>query len=189
MVHRLAHYTLDLEGNITLPGFPTRLRFSAGLKLGTNYAWQTFDAGITLRPDTYKLSANAAQQTVHLNVDAGADKFDRKLEFADFRNPQKLLQEFGGPMFPAIVTAMGVPLSTNQLNAASLGWQWEARNDSLLIGQNRVRAYRLQTTLVDRYKITVYVSPVGEILRAELPAGIVLVNDALTGLRQSESHD
>src|SRR5687767_13357156 len=28
MVHRLAHYTLDLEGNITLPGFPTRLRFS-----------------------------------------------------------------------------------------------------------------------------------------------------------------
>ncbi len=187
MVQRLAHYTLDLDGNVTLPGFPTRVRFSVGFMLGTNYAWQTFDAAITMRPDVYKLAADAAAQTVHLNVDAGGDRIDRKFRFTEFQNPHKLLQECGGPMFPAIVTAMGVPLSTNQLNAASLGWRWEARRDWLLLGRNRVRAYRLQAKLVDRYKITIYVSPVGEILRAELPGNIVIVNDALTGLRQSHN--
>jgi hypothetical protein len=189
MVHRLAHYTLDLDGNLTLPGFPTRLRFSFGLKLSTNYAWQTFDASVTLRPDVYKLTANAAEETVHLNVDAGGDRIDRTFRFAEFRNPQKLLQELGGPMFPAIITAMGVPFSTNQISAAALGGRWEARNASLLIGRNRVRAYRLHTRLVDRYNVTVYVSPVGEILRAELPGNVVLVNDALSGLRQSENND
>jgi hypothetical protein len=189
MVHRLAHYTLDLEGNITLPGFPTRLRFSFGFKLSTNHAWQSFDTALTMRPDVYKLAANASEQTAHLTVDAGGDRIDRIFRFSEFQNPQKLLQEFGGPMFPALVTAMGVPLSTNQLNAAALGWRWEARNDSLLLGRNRVRAYRLQTKLVDRYQITIFVSPVGEILRAELPGNIVAVNDALAGLRQSNSHD
>ncbi len=189
MVHRLAHYTLDFDGNVTLPGFPTRLRFSAALKLDTNRTWQKFEMELTLRPDVYALRADAGEETVQVRVDAGADKFSRTFRFADFQNPQRLLQEFGGPMFPAMVAALGVPLSTNRLQASSLGGRWEARNDSLLMGGNRVRAYRLQTKLVERYALTVYVSPVGEILRAELPGGIVLVNDAVAGLRSSESHD
>ena len=40
--------------------------------------------------------------------------------------------------------------------------------------------------LVDRYNVTLYVSPVGEILRAELPGQIVLVNDAISGLRRAD---
>jgi len=189
MVQRLASYSLDVDGNLSLPDFPTRIRFSLVLKLDTNQLWQTFHARVQMRPDLYELSANATEQTVQLNIDAGGDRLNRKFRFIDFQNPQRLLQEFGGPMLPAMVAAMGVPLSTNSLSAASLGLTWEARNDSILIGRNRVRAYRLQTKLFDRYKITLYVSPVGEVLRGELPGNIVLVNDQLAGLRNAAEHD
>jgi hypothetical protein len=185
MVRQLAYYSLDFEGNMTLPDIPTRARFSFILRLDTNHLWQTFAAHVSIRPDVYELSANAAAQTVHLRVDAGGDRLNRTFRFAEFQNPQKLLQDFGGPMFPAIVAAMGVPLSTNKFSATSLGLRWDARNDALLVGKNRVRVYRLQTKLFDRYRIAFFVSPVGELLRAEFPGNIVLVNDALAGLRDS----
>jgi hypothetical protein len=84
-----------------------------------------------------------------------------------------------------MVAALGVPLSTNKFSPASLGLRWDARNDSLMVGRNRVRAYRLQTKLFDRYRITFFISPVGELLRAEFPGNLVLVNDALAGFRDS----
>jgi hypothetical protein len=88
-------------------------------------------------------------------------------------------------MLPAMAGAMGLPLSTNNISPASLGLRWEARNDSVIVGHNRIRAYRLQTKLFDRYRITLFISPVGEILRAEFPDNVVLVNDHLTGLRNA----
>ena len=89
-------------------------------------------------------------------------------------------------MLPTMAAALGVPLSTNKLSAAWLGGRWEARSDSMLVGKNRARVYRLQTKLLDRYKMTLFVSPVGEILRAELPGDIVLVHDTLAAMRNSE---
>jgi hypothetical protein len=185
MVPQLAYYTLDFDGTMTLPDFPARISFSAGLKLDTNFTWQTFNTHIAARPDVYEVIADANEQTVQVRVDAGGDRFNRKFRFSDFQNPQKLLQEFGGPMLATMVGAMGVPLSTNQISAAALGLRWEARNDSIIIGHNRIRAYRLQTKLVGRYRVTVFVSPVGEILRAELPDNIVLMNHQLSGLPSS----
>jgi hypothetical protein len=189
MVPRLAYYTLDLDGNVTIPGFPTRIRFSAGLKLNTNFVWETFETRVRLRPDVYEVFADAAEQAVRVHVDAGGDQFDRKFRFAQFRDPQMLLRELGGPMLPAMATALGFPLSTNNVSAAALGMRWEARHDSVIVGHNRVRAYRLHTKLLDRYKITLFISPVGEILRAELPNNIVLVHDQLAGLHNASDEN
>ena len=183
LVPRLAYYTLDFDGNVTLPDFPGRVRFSLALRLDTNRVWQTLDARVMLRPDAYELSVNAPAETARVHVDAGGDRFDRVFRFADFQNPQKLLQEFGGPMMPMMAASLGVPLATNQFSAASLGLHWEARNDFIMAGRNRVRAYRLQARLFDLHRITFFVSPVGEILRAELPGNLILVNEALAGLR------
>lgn len=189
MVHQLSHYTLDVDGNFALPDFPTRIRFSMSLRLDTNQMWRTFDTRVVLRPDFYELSANAAAQTLQLRFEAGADRMDRRFRFADLQNPQKLLLEFGGPMLPMMVAAAGVPLGTNSVSPTALGLRWEARNDSIVIGKNRVRAYRLQAKIFDRYKITFYVSPVGEILRGELPGGVTLINDQLAGLGNTADHD
>ena len=185
LVPKLAYYTLDFDGNVTLPDFPSRLRFSLALKLDTNRVWQTLDARVVLRPDVYEVSLNAPAETARVHVDAGGDRLDRVFRFTDFQNPSKLLQEFGGPMMPMMAASLGVPLSTNQFSAASLGLHWEARNDFVLVGRNRVRAYRLQAKLFDLHRITFFVSPVGEILRAELPGNLILVNDALAGLRNT----
>ena len=59
---------------------------------------------------------------------------------------------------------------------------WEARNDWLEIGHAQVRVYRLRAQLLDRYQIVVIVSRVGEIMRVELPDGLLLMNEALTNL-------
>jgi len=188
-VPHLAYYTLDLEGTVALPDFPTRLRFSSSARLRTNLFWERFEVSATLRPDVYKVVANHESETIQVQVDAGGDQFDRKFRFSDFQNPQRFLSEIGGPMLPAMAGALGLPLSTNKLSAAAVGLRWEARNDSILVGHNRVRAYRLQTKLLDRWKVTLFVSPVGEILRAEFPGDIVLVNEHITGLRNASEHD
>jgi hypothetical protein len=188
-IQRVDHYRLEVEGTLSLPDFPSRLRFSSSARLDTNYVWERFETSVTMRPDTYQVVADRSGETLRLRIDAGADQLDRTFRFADFRNPQRFLQEFGGPMLPAMAGAMGVPLSTNKLSAESLGLRWHARNDSIIVGNNRVRAYRLHTKLFDRWKVTIFVSPVGEILRAEFPGDIVLVNEHLTGLRNAAEHD
>ena len=50
------------------------------------------------------------------------------------------------------------------------------------IGHAQVRVYWLRARLLDRYQIVVVVSRVGEILRVELPNGLLLVNEALSNL-------
>lgn len=189
VVQRIDHYRLEVEGTVSLPGIPTRLRFSSGARLDTNYVWRDFDASVTMRPDVYQVTANHSNQTIRVRVDAGAEQIDREFRFADFQNPQRLLQEFGGPMLPAMASALGVPLSTNKMSTEGMRLRWEARHDSIIVGNNRVRAYRLQTKLFERWRITIFVSPVGEILRAEIPGEIVLVNEHLTGLRNAADHD
>jgi hypothetical protein len=48
-----------------------------------------------------------------------------------------------------------------------------------LMGNARVRVYRLKLRLMDGYEATVLVSPIGEILRVDLPDGIALIHEDL----------
>ena len=88
-------------------------------------------------------------------------------------------------IWPAMLGALGVPLSTNKVSASSFGLHWTARNDSITVGANRVRAYRLQAKILERWRIAFFISPVGELLRAEFPGDLVLLNTALAGIRQT----
>jgi hypothetical protein len=85
----------------------------------------------------------------------------------------------GGPLLPALLASGGLPMSTNALARVSLGLTWQARQDWLPAGRTRLRVYRLETRLLDRYRLRVYVSPVGEILRVELPGDILLQHETL----------
>jgi hypothetical protein len=74
----------------------------------------------------------------------------------------------------------GLPMPDAQKpGGLSLGLVWEARTDWIAIGHASVRAYRLRARLFDRYEVVVTVSPVGEILRVELPGEWTLVNEQL----------
>jgi hypothetical protein len=182
MVKRAVNYTLDVTGNIFLDQ-TQRVRFSADLRLSTNYVWEEFGLHLGLRPTEWTLRTVAAEEKIHLTADQGDAAFQRVIAFRDLRNPEKLLREFGGPFLPATLAAFGFSMpTTDSVQNLSLGLKWEAHQDRLAIGNARLRCYRLRARLFDRYEIVLFVSTIGELLRVELPDQIVLRNEALASL-------
>jgi hypothetical protein len=176
-VKQLTGYTVDLEGSLLLQELEARLRFNLHGLFSTNDHWQEFSARIGIRPSTWELRTRAADQSVLLKVEDAEGKWEKNYTFQELRNPQTLLKDFGAP---ALLGFLGGPITLPSAPALARGLKWEARHDWLTIGRSQVRAYRLQAGLFERYQVIVFVSRVGEILRVELPNGIVLVNEALS---------
>ena len=179
MIKKLSGYTIDLEGNVLLPGPGGRLRFDWHGDFTPDHRWKEFTVRAAMRPQAWQVRGAAADESVTLSVEDGAEKWERRMGWAELRDPGRLLQELGSPLPLTLFHSALLPPTQNK---TSLGLQWEARNDWLKIGHSKVRVYRLQARLFDRYQIVVLVSRVGEILRVELPNEIVLVNDALINL-------
>ena len=179
LIETPANYKLDLEGNISLAELGARLGFDLNLTLDALQDWQEFHARVRQRPDLYEVDGIAADKALRLRASTAGGRYDRTWKFSELQNPQTLLREIGGPLLPGLLVAMGLPVSTNALPRASLGLTWEARQDWLQAGRTRLRIYRLQTKLLDRFRIRVCVSPVGEILRVELPGDVLLQHETL----------
>ena len=180
MVRHLARYTIDLEGNI-LPAPPaTRLRFNAHLEFGTNHVWRELSLRLATRPTVWTLRAAAADETLDLNYEDKTGRWSRRFAFAELRDPRTLLAELAAPL--PLAGVLGPLAAVEPPQTFSPQLDWEARNDWLEIGHAQVRVYRLRAQLLDRYQIVVIVSRVGEIMRVELPDGLLLMNEALTNL-------
>lgn len=180
MVQELSNYRLNLEGNVALLDAANRLKFDLEISLNTNQAWQAFDLRLNLRPTIWEVHSVASEQTARLIVVEGKGKrTEQVFKFSDLQNPQALMQDFGlaaplgllGMMSPAAHPQKGAPPSLG------LGLNWKARNDWISIGHTSVRAYRLEATVLERYRMRIIVSGVGEILQVDLPDGWQLVND------------
>ncbi len=89
------------------------------------------------------------------------------------------MRELGGPFAAGLLDDFELPTVTQKAASPGLDVKWEAHLDTLRIRHEPVRVYRLQTQVLGRYPIVIYISREGEILRAELPGGIVLVDDLL----------
>lgn len=184
MVGQPTGYALDLEGHITLVGATNRLRFDLNLQISTNRAWQEFNLRASRRPDGWELHASAAQQNVRFVIDDAYERWEQSFTFAELRNPQILLREFGGPLAFTLLGSLGNMGLSNLGNTNSanplFSLKWEANNDSMRFGHSKVRVYRLHTKLLNRFDVFVFVSRVGEILWIELPDQLILSNDAFT---------
>ena len=181
MVKVLTGYSLDFDGNVSLEDL-TRFRFNFNLKLDTNQNWKDITLKLAVKPFSWEVQASEEKRTVRFVTTDDESTRDRRFTFADLRNPEMVLKELGGPTLPAALAAFGLPLQQAQPESLTLGLKWKAHNDRLKIGNNLVRVYRLEARLFERYKAVLFVSPVGEILRMELPDEIILTNDALTAL-------
>jgi hypothetical protein len=182
MINRLGGYTLDFGGNLSMSEL-NRLRFECSVKLGTNQTWQEFSLKVTLRPFVWEIHAAAAPQTLKLTMEDDEGRSERLFSLSDLRNPDRILTELGGPGLPATFAALGLRVpASGDTNNVLLGLKWEGRNDWIKVGLNSVRVYRLEARLLDRYRAILFVSPVGEILRVELPDDVILMNDALINL-------
>lgn len=182
MVERLSSYRINFEGNVGINDVKNRLRFDLELKLAANHAWNEFNLRVNLCPDAWEIHSVAAEQLVRLKTTDEEGKSERILKFSDLQNPDALLRELGAPAGLGLLGALGGPSGSKTGLPLALGLRWEARNDSVTIGHATVRAYRLQAGFLDRYRVTIFVSRVGEILRVELPDELVLVNDQLSVL-------
>ena len=180
----LRGYRLDLEGNVAFNDVPGHLRFDFEIKLDTNQVWQEFDMQIRLKPSRWQVHSRASEQSIHLLTDDGLERTstEQVFKFSDLQNPQMLMQDFDLPAPLGLLGAMGAIPHAPGKAPVVLGLNWKARNDWITIGHTSVRAYRLEATLFDRYRMLIIVSRVGEILRVELPDDWKLVNDQLTAL-------
>lgn len=180
MIKTLTGYSISFDGVVSLDDL-SRLRFDLNLKLDTNQNWQTLGLKFTVKPFSWEIQSSAKEQTLRFLAN-GDEKIDRTFTFADLRNPGKLVRELGGPALPGTLAALGLPLPQASPASASLALKWEARDDRLDVRNNLIRVYRLEARLFERLKATLFVSPVGEILRLELPDEIVMINEALINL-------
>jgi hypothetical protein len=178
MIRQLGRYTIDLEGNVLLGEPASRMRFNLHLQFATNHVWRQLALRVASRPSAWEIRTTAAEETLSLKYEGQNDQWSRTFTYDELRHPRQLLEEFAGPLPLAL---LGPAAGLEQKNL-TLGLQWAARNDWLKIGHAQVRVYRLQARLLDRYQIVVVVSRVGEILRVELPNGLLLVNEALSNL-------
>ena len=181
MVKRVTGYRLDFDGSLALEEAP-RARFYVSLKLDTNQNWKELDVRVNMRPLLWEFEAFSDTQQVRLLTEDEEGRREQRYTFAELRQPEIILRELGVPTVPGMLGFLGLswPASSTPTNSpVNLSLPWEARLDRLLVGHTSVRVYRLQAELFARYKVALLVSPVGEILRVELPDEIVLSNEGV----------
>jgi hypothetical protein len=180
---RSGGYRLDLEGNIALDAAPGRLKFDFEIKMNTNREWQEFNLQFRLKPSLWQIHSKQKEQTIDLLMEGpGSGRTERVFKFSDFQNPQVLMQEFDMPAALGLLGAFSPTTGAKGKDSLSLALDWKARNDWIQIGHSSVRAYRLEAMMLDRYRMLILVSRVGEILRVELPDGWELINDQLIAM-------
>ena len=180
MIKAFTGYTLEFDGSFNFDE-ATRMRFNSILRLDTNQTWQQLSLNLTVKPESWKFVATATNQTLRFISDGDEGAKDQVFTFAELRNPEKIARALGGPLLPVTLGAMGLSLNQTGTNRLATNLRWRARQSSLRVGRNSLRVYRLEARLLERARIVIFVSPVGEILRMELPGDVVLTNEQLTG--------
>jgi hypothetical protein len=176
----ISSYGIDLEGNVLFSDSVGQTRFDLGLRFDTNNAWRELDLRINLRPGRFEVHSRAADRTLSVRVQDGDDEWERELSFDALADPDALTRELKAPDDLALFGALaqiGIPWPARGSPWPAL--KWEAHNDWLDVGHTAVRVYRLETSVLGHYPVVVIISRVGEILRVELPGGVLLINDQL----------
>ena len=174
-------YSLDFDGTFAIDSLK-RVRFLCVLRLDTNQDWQEVSLKLSVKPESWELHAAAGPRTLRFVTDDEEGRKEQSFSFDDLRSPDKFARALGGSLLPGSLAALGLPLKQAKPSSLAPGLKWEARSDWLTVGRNRIRVYRLEARLFDRFKAVLIVSPVGEILRLELPDQIILNNEALNNL-------
>jgi hypothetical protein len=179
-VARPARYHLDLDGMISIGEERRSLRFDLNAVFSSNRDWRELELRADYRGESWQLKASAPEQRLTVGARGGAEEWSRTVSFEQLRDPEGLVREFAGPWALAL---LGAPLAGLRTPGGppdlSLGLRWEARTDWMRFGQSRLRVYRLEARLLDRYQVRAFISRAGEILRVELPDEVVLVNEGL----------
>ncbi len=171
-----AGYKIRVNGNMSFGEFTNRVRFEGQLQFSAARDWRELNLKISSRIATVEIHSLATNQNVHLKITSDGATIERDLAFADLQNPNALLRAFAGNFGGDFLGGFGLPGVPQNSAALTQMIHWEAHRDRMIIGHEPVSVYLLETQLLQN-KIVIYVSTLGEILRVELPGGIIAALD------------
>lgn len=175
MVRKLTEYRVEIEGSFMAEILARAVRFTTDLRVNPELKWKSFAARTSFRPTVWQVKGNAENREIWIQAEEDGAEWIRRFTFDELRDPRKLLADLESPIIGALLSHGSVFQNAN----TSLGLDWTARYEWLQIGRNRVRIYRLTARLLGAYEVSVMVSRVGEILKAEFPGNLKLVNETL----------
>jgi hypothetical protein len=171
-------YQIRFNGNVGLGDFTNRLTFNGLLKFSHQREWRELNLKVSSHFATVEVHSLAAEQTVQLNITSDDLSTERVFSFDDLKNPNALWHAFAGNLGGDWVDDLDLPGVLQTPATPAQGIHWEAHLDRLTIGRELVPAYRLETRILD-HPIVIYASTLGEILRVELPGGVIASFDQL----------
>ena len=174
-----AGYQIRLNGNTSLGEFTNRLRFDGRLLFSAKRQWREINLKLSSRNAAVEIHSFATNQTVHLRITNDDGVSERDFAFADLVSPGTLLSAFGASFSGGLFDALDLPGMSENATAMADNLVWEAHRDRLKIGSESVSVYRLETHMLG-YAVIIFVSPLGEILRVELPGGLTATLDEWT---------
>ncbi len=170
-------YQFRFNGNVSLGDFTNRLTFNGQVEFSRKRDWRDIYLKFSSHAVTVEIHSRADDQNVQVKITSDGETNEQVYSFADLQNPDTLWGSL--PVFMGQWVA-GLDLPVFHPDSASLeqNIRWEARLDRLALGGESVPAYRVETRFLD-HPIVIYVSTLGEILRIELPGGIIASFDQL----------
>lgn len=172
-----AGYKIHLVGNVSFGEFTNRMKFDGSVQFSSARAWRELNLRLSMHSVAVEIHSLATNQTVHLKITGKGSSIVREFTFADLQNPRTALRafdgNFGGGLFGGFETPAVPPAS-----ALAQSLHWDARRERLILGREPVTAYRMETSALGN-QIVIYVSPLGEILRVELPNNVVATLDEM----------
>ena len=174
-----AGYQIRINGNTSLGDFTNRLRFDGRLSFDSHRQWREFSLKLSTHVATVDIHSAATNQMVELKINNEGLVYRRKIPLADLHNPNVLLREFAGDFGGGLLSALDLPLLPQGTAELAKPVEWQAHRDRLKAGTEPVAVYRLETHVLE-YSVVIYASTLGEILRVELPDGLVATLDEWT---------
>ena len=148
------------------------------VELDTNRAWREISIRLFQRPISWEITARAGEDRVRVRFEEGRTSWEQSFSASDLR-------QAGGPLGP-VAAFLPASLTTQMSTWSPDQWRsalhWQARNDWMTVGRNRVRVYRVQATILGKYEAVVQLSRAGEILSVRLPDALLLANEALPSM-------
>ncbi|MEI8291800.1 MAG: hypothetical protein WCH99_20215 [Verrucomicrobiota bacterium] len=165
-----AGYQIHLAGNFALGDFTNRIKFDGSIHFSSSNEWRELNLKISSRLVNAEVHSLATNRTARIKIgDEDVTLFDRDVTFAELEKPDALIGAIAGN-FAGVL--LGAVIPGGAANAAAPKFQWQARLIRVRLGGAHVPVYQLETQMLGQ-PVVVEASKTGEILRAQLPGGIV----------------
>jgi hypothetical protein len=171
-----AGYQIRLNGNVSFGDFTNRMKFDGHVQFSSRRDWRELAFKISTHAAMVEIHSIATNQSASLRFTGDGASFLRVFSFADLENPAGLLRAFNQDFDGGFWSDLDMPILPQSTASLAESILWDARRDRMKIGRESVSVYRLETRVLDR-PIVIYASTLGEILRVELPGGVIATLD------------